>query len=129
MAEGREHRLLVRALVGHLQARHVTVLSADSRGWPRSAAVGQRRPDVYGYYQAGGAAVAGEAKRGPELWACRSQLEELAAALPEHGPRGAGAVLVLAVGEGFRDEAEDFARTMNSGRTSVTVWSPGAARA
>jgi len=124
VAEGREHRLLVRELVRHLQSRHVTVIGADSRGWPRSPAVGRRRPDVLGYYRPGGAAVAGEAKRGPELWSCRPQFEELAAALPACGPKGAGAALILAVGEDFR-----YARTMVAGRTSVTVWTPGAERA
>lgn len=126
MPESREHRLLVRALVRHLQSRHVTVLSADSRGWPRSPALGSRRPDVLGYYTPSGTAVAGEAKRGPELWACRSQLEELAVELPRLGPRGGGAALVLAVGDDFRDDAEDLVRTIASGRTTIAIWTPGA---
>ena len=43
----------------------------DGRRGPRLARVrmlGARRPDVFGYCNVVGAVVAGEAKRGPELW-------------------------------------------------------------
>lgn len=122
--EGREHRQLVRCLLRHLQDSHVSVLGADARGWPASPAVGRRRPDVFGYYPSGGAVVAGEAKRGPELWASRTQIADLARHLPALGPRNSGAALVLAVGHGYLDEALNMLSTVDLGRTTVTVWSP-----
>lgn len=123
MAESLDHRRLVRGLVGHLLRSHVRVLAADTPGWPRTPALSGRRPDVLGFYRAGGAVVAGEAKRGPELWACRAQLDELTHALPRYGPKGADAALVLAVLPGYEDEALALAATL-TGRTAVSVWTP-----
>lgn len=127
VAEGREHRQLVRCLLRHLQDSHVSVLGADARGWPASPLVGRRRPDVFGYYRTGGAVIAGEAKRGPELWASRTQIADLARHLPALGPRNSGAVLVLAVGHGYLYDAADMLSTLELGRTTVTIWSPVAA--
>ncbi len=62
MAESRDHRLLVAALLRRMIERGIAVHGADAAGWPRPQLVGGRRPDVLGYYAAGGSAVAGEAK-------------------------------------------------------------------
>jgi hypothetical protein len=127
MAEGREHRRLVRALVGHLQDCHVTVAAAAIRGWPSPQAVGARRPDVLGYCAPLGIVVAGEAKRGPELWSCRPQLAELAEALPRLGPSGTDAVLMLATLPGWEDDGRAVAASLPRYRTVISVWSPPAA--
>lgn len=126
MAESREHQRLVSGLVRHLQSLGVVVIAADAPGWRRTPLVGGRRPDVVGYHPAGRYAVAGEAKRGPEIWSCRAQIVALADALPARGPIGGGALLVLAVGEGWEDDATDFCRTLTPSMTSTHVWSPAA---
>lgn len=125
MAEGREHRLLAAGLARSMAAGGVRIQGADAPGWPRSPWVGGRRPDVVGHLRVGGAAAAGEAKRGPELWGCLAQLRHIAAALPDRGPAGAGALLILAVGYGWEEEAEEMARELAGVRTAVVVWPGG----
>lgn len=125
MSETREHRLLVAALVARMQHSSITVLSAAAPGWPRPPLIGGRRPDVVGFYRPGGSIVAGEAKRGPELWGCLSQLEDIAAALPELGPQGSGALLILGVMSGWESEAKAVCELIQTPRTSSQVWSPG----
>lgn len=129
MAESREHQRLVRSLTAHLQRSRVTIVGVAARGWPTPPLLGGRRPDVLGYYfPGGGAAVAGEAKRGPELWGCRGQIEDLLDVLPALSSRGTGALLVLGVPAPWRVEAEEFARTLPRGRTAIDVWAPVPAR-
>lgn len=125
MPETREHRRLVSALVARMQQSSITVMSAAAPGWPAPPLIGGRRPDVLGFYRPGGSVVAGEAKRGPELWACLSQLQAIAMALPELGPRGGGALLILGVMPGWEAEATAFCDQIRSPRTSSQVWSPG----
>lgn len=121
--EGREHRRLVSSLVRRMQASGLTVQAAECPGWPRPPTIGRRRPDVVALYRAGGAVVAGEAKRGPDLRRSHSQLSELAEALSGRGPRGAGALLILAVPLGWEAEAFDVCADLPRSRTMTTVWS------
>lgn len=104
--------------------RGIAVRGAAAAGWPRPELVGGRRPDVLGYYAAGGTVVAGEAKRGPELWSCRAQLTDIARALPSRGPVGGGALLILGVLPGWETEAMELCSLIECPRTSSMVWSP-----
>lgn len=122
MAESREHRALVADLVRQMLARGITVRTADSPGWSRPSLVGLRRPDVFGFYRAGGTIVAGEAKRGPELWSSRTQLEQLADALPTTGPPGTQALLILAVPSEWELEAKEVCRSLHAPGTVPLVW-------
>lgn len=124
MPESRDHRLLVVALVNRMGEQGITVLGAEAPGWRRPALVGGRRPDVLGYYRPGGCVVAGEAKRGPELWDCARQLAEIAEALPSQGPPGAGALLIIGVMPGWADEARELCTLIACPRTNTSVWSP-----
>jgi hypothetical protein len=125
LAEGREHRLLATGLARSMAAAGVRIEGAEAPGWPRSPWVGGRRPDVVGELRVGGAAAAGEAKRGPEMWRCLAQLRHIAAALPGRGPAGADALLILGVGYGWEEEAEEVARAVTGTRTAVVVWPGG----
>jgi hypothetical protein len=128
MAESRDHKRLVACLVRRMMEQSITVTAAQAPGWPPPPWIGRRRPDVFGYYRTGGAVVAGEAKRGPELWDCRQQIEELATALPLSGPSGADALLILGVMPGWETEAADFCATLSLLRTAPIVWSPAIGR-
>jgi hypothetical protein len=86
MPENREHRRLVLALVREMLGAGITVPGAAERGWSRPPLIGGRRPDVVGFYGVGAAVTADEAKRSPELWAARGQLQNIVAALLENGP-------------------------------------------
>ena len=124
MTETRIHRRLVAALVRDMLARGIRVTAADAPGWRRPQLVGRRRPDVVGYYHAGGAVVAGEAKRGPELWGSRPQLEEMALALPAVGPIGGYALLILGVLPEWEREAAALCSSLSLPRTASVVWTP-----
>lgn len=123
MAESREHRLLVLSLVTRMLEYDIAVLAAEAPGWRRPAVIGGRRPDVIGFYRVGGSVVAAEAKRGPELWSCQRQLEEMAQALPTTGPVGAGALLILGVPREWVAEAQELCAQIDAPRTAATVWS------
>jgi hypothetical protein len=69
--------------------------------------------------------MAGEAKRGPELWACRHQLRDIAAAPPAYGPNGAGALLILGLGDAWAGDARDLCDSLGNGRTATAVWTLG----
>src|SRR4051812_1785512 len=103
MAESREHRRLVAAVVRDMLDVGITGLAAAAPGWPAPPLIGGRRPDVRGYYAIGAAVIAGEAKRGPEAWSSIRQLQDIADALPSDGPAGAGSLLILAVREAWAD--------------------------
>jgi hypothetical protein len=124
VAESRGHRQLVRGLIRHMLGSGVQIIAAAAPGWPAPPLIGGRRPDVVGYYPVGAALMAGEAKQGPELWSSRHQLRDIAAALPAHGPAGAGALLILAVSDPWAGDARNFCDHLATGRTSATVWSP-----
>lgn len=79
---------------------------------------------MFGYYTVSGSAVAGEAKRGPELWASRDQIQDVAMALPYYGPTGGGALLILAVSMGWEADAGELCRTIHASRTATAIWSP-----
>src|SRR5690349_6196289 len=102
----------------------VEIESADAPGWPGTRRLGARRPDVFGFYAPGYAVAAGEAKRGPELWSCRDQIEQLAQALPRYAKPGMGSLLILAVPQAWREEAQELCSGLAVNDTSVVVWSP-----
>jgi hypothetical protein len=106
----------------------ITVGGAAAPGWKPPPLIGGRRPDIVGYYRIGGSIVAGEAKRGPELWGSLGQLEDIAVALPTLGPIGGGALLIVAVTAGWEAEASAVCELIPSPRTSRAIWSPGEAR-
>ncbi len=122
MSETRDHRRRVLALARAMQDRGITVVAADAPGWPRPERIGGRRPDVLGFYSVVGVWVAGEVKRGPEVWACYSQLYQVAVALPGLCPPGACALFVLAVSEEWEPDAVLMCETLQGQQTWVTVW-------
>jgi hypothetical protein len=69
--------------------------------------------------------IAGEAKRGPELWDCIDQLRAIADALPSAGPSGGGCLFILAVGLGWQEDALEVGRLVATGRTTVSIWVGG----
>lgn len=124
MAETRQHQRLVLALVRYLQRVGCEILAADAPGWPRTPLLGGRRPDVLAYYTIGGCMLAGEAKRGPEMWKALAQLDSVAAALPGWGPIGSGGLLILAVEPEWDAEARLLCSVVSRPRTFATVWTP-----
>lgn len=117
----REHERIVTGLLRYMVNVGTTIWGADAPGWPGAPRVGRRRPDILGYYRPGAALAAGEAKRGPELWGCATQIEDLAQALGSM--RVGGAVLFLGVGPGWAAEAKALIDCIDTGKTSILVCS------
>jgi hypothetical protein len=105
-----------------MQARGITVIAADAPGWPIPPTMGGRKPDVIGHYPVVGVPVAGEAKRGPEVWSCFPQFYEEAQSLSGLCPRGACSLLILAVGDGWEGDAAVVCDVLTGPGTWVTVW-------
>jgi hypothetical protein len=68
--------------------------------------------------------MAGAAKRGPDLWSSRHQLQDIADDLPSHGPDGAGALLILAVSATWAADAHEMCDSITTTHTVMTVWTP-----
>jgi hypothetical protein len=122
MSESREHRAIVSSLAVAMATAGIRIVGVEAPGWPSAPMIGTRRPDVFGRISPRAEAVIGEAKRGPELWACARQIEELALALPGYGPAGAGALVIVDVPSEWVTSAETLLDHLQLGRTAALVW-------